>query len=152
MTKTYLPFKTFEKSCRNLDTPRLAKMRLDIITIRTVLATGQEPREPSIRMWKGYEPALNLLLRVAIDSYILRGLSNNLDIPKVGPGPVEMPWWMGRRSFHEAQRGLLIYQDPEFYGPRFPDTDKAACLYPWPYMPGSKINPAMNGGCAPDLL
>lgn len=151
MTKTYLPHKTFERSCRVLDTPRLAKMRLDIITIRTVLATGQTPREPSILMWAGYEDALNLLLRTAIDQYILRGLSNNLDAPKITGTPV-MPWWMGKRAFHEAQRAFLVQQDFVFYAPRFPDAKPHHCLYPWPYMPGGKVNPAMHGAPAPDLL
>ncbi len=151
MTKTYLPYKTFEKSCRALDTPRLSAMRANIMTVRRVLATGQVPNEPTIAMWKGYEPALNLLLRTAIDQYILRGLSNNLPIPKVS-GPVEMPWWVGLRAFHEAQRSLLVWEASDFYGPKWPHVDAAGTLYPWPVMPGGKPNPALTGNPEPDLL
>lgn len=113
--QTFLPYKKFIPSLACLDDRRLGKQRVEALQILNALKTNNGwKNHPAVKMWRGYEGALELYKNIAITIWISRGFKNTmrltLDFPKI-----EYPPWI-TEEFCASHRSNLLLKDPIFYG------------------------------------
>jgi hypothetical protein len=114
--QTFLPYKSFTKSAEALDSKRLGKQRLEAKQILNVLlndSTGWR-NHPIVKMWRGYEPALNEYLRACIEEWKKRGYKNTMS-PFPMRSKIVHPPWLGNRKFHLSHRSNLLRKNSGHY-------------------------------------
>ena len=113
--QTFLPYPDFKLSAKVLDYRRLGKQRVEAFQILNTL-TGKSSgwsNHPAVKMWIGYESALELYLRHMIEEWISRGYKNNMSIPICSSA--EFPKWFGDDKFHSSHRSNLLRKDYNYY-------------------------------------
>jgi len=139
--QTFITDFDLEKSAGNLDDKRLGKQRLEAVQIAKILLGMIDSRwknHPAVLMWKGYEPFLiKKYLRSIIKEWVKRGYKNNIilkDYKILYRAVYHMepiaPSWVTKELII-SHRSKLIAKDPEYYGPKWPDTP-ADLEYIWP--------------------
>ncbi len=131
--QTFLPYPDFSQSVACLDNRRLGKQRLEAFQI---LGTLQNPERrgwrnhPAVLMWRGYEDALRLYMKVAVQEWVRRGFRNTMELAAVPESP-QLPPWLGDPAFHASHRANLLRKDPVFYG-QYGWTESPDLSYVWP--------------------
>lgn len=137
--QTFLPFESFSRSARVLDSPRLGKQRVETLQILRALVVPDYgwQSHPATRMWMGYVPALASYGLAMTDEWVARGFADTVReqllefAPEAASDVVPRPPWLGGEAFHEGHRSNLLVKDPEFYAELFPGTP-AGLPYVWP--------------------
>lgn len=117
--QTFLPYRSFQKSARCLDSKRLGKQRVEAKQILNTLqhvSTGWR-HHPAVKMWKGYEDALEQYLREMIVEWVRRGNANSIPIPR--KSTYQAPPWLGWKRFHQSHKSNLLRKHPAYYGDKF---------------------------------
>ena len=116
--QTFLPYKSFDESLKSLDYRRLGKQRVEAKQILNVLLgrtkTNGWRNHPITKMWKGYEPALQLYFNLCVEEWINRGYNNNMELENITEMIVD-PDWLGNKRFHSSHRANLLRKDYEYY-------------------------------------
>jgi hypothetical protein len=116
--QTFLPYPSFNKSFKVLDYRRLGKQRVEAMQILNILLNRTERpgwrNHPIVRMWNGYEPALQLYHNLCITEWIKQGYNNNMKL-EVITEPIIFPHWLGDKSFHASHRANLLRKDYGYY-------------------------------------
>lgn len=147
--QTFLPHPDFAESAAVLDPRRLGKQRVEALQVLRALtrpAYGWK-RHPAVRMWAGFADGVAAYGLAVCDEWVRRGHADTcaatigLDLAAAGrPAPRTqaelarlrlLPDWLGDERLHRSHRSALVRKDPEFYGPRFPDTDPELPYF-WP--------------------
>ena len=131
--QTFLPYKDFQKTFETLDYRRLGKQRVEAMQILNILLNRTERpgwrNHPIVRMWEGYEPALQLYHNMCIDEWIKQGYNNNMK-HEVIEGDIVYPDWLGNDLFHSSHRANLLRKDKEYYS-KFLWTEDCTDPYCW---------------------
>jgi hypothetical protein len=136
--QTFLPYPSFEKSAKVLDSKRLGKQRIEARQILYILRKTKGKKKtgwrnhPAVLMWKGYENALEAYLRTIIDEWEQRGYKNNIRarffyqsktetivLSKFGGWEGRMPPWLGNKTYHRTHKLHLISKEPRRYSKIF---------------------------------
>jgi hypothetical protein len=135
--QTFLPYPSFERSARCLDTKRLGKQRVETIQILNTLA-GQSKgwqNHPAVIMWRGHESVLiDYGVAVCLE-WLRRGYKDTClakieAFREIFPKHTQNPAWLGKRAFHRSHQSNLLRKAPEHYSQYF---DVPADLeYEWP--------------------
>ena len=145
--QTFLPYPDFKRCAQVLDGKRLCKQIVESFQILKCLSYPEGTKmawinHPAVKMWRGYEPALNqyggFMQLEARD----RGFTSNLKFYTAYSFP-ELPSWLGHPLLHLSQQANLVRKNPEFYGPKFPGVEPAEGYW-WPVVcgPNSKKHTA----------
>ena len=132
--QTFLPYPSFTRSARTLDTKRLGKQRVEALQIYRALTrpTYGWQHHPATKMWRSSEEALVAYGIAICDELRHRGHADTVRdtlVAEFGREPRtqselraigQLPQWLGRRAFHRWHRSKLVAKDPAWYGPRFP--------------------------------
>jgi len=132
--QTFLPYPSFIQSANALDDRRLGKQRVEAMQIVNALhrETGGWVNHPAVRMWRGYEEALQLYHDTMITEWLLRGFKNTMKFFKPRwEGLPTMPPWLGDEAFHRSHRSNLLRKDMKHYGAFFNDVGPDL-PYVWP--------------------
>ena len=132
--QTFLPYSSFRKTMKVLDYRRLGKQRVEAHQILNVLLNRTKTKgwrnHPAVKMWKGYETALQLYFNNCVAEWIVRGYNNNMILEDITQ-PLIYPDWLGDDSFHSTHRSNLLRKDFDYYSQfdwkETPDLD-----YVWP--------------------
>jgi len=146
--QTFLPYQDFKKSLDCLDNKRLGKQRVEALQILNTL-TGKSQgwkNHPAVKMWRGYEVALEYYKNLAIQEWEDRGFNNSMwrtfefvsDMCLIcGHNPridtdyaVSIPHWL-TPEFCSSHRSSLLRKDPIWYG-QFGWTEPNNLPYIWP--------------------
>ncbi len=115
-----------------LDRQRLGKQRLECQQILSAIRNGGGwARHPAVKMWRGYEPALELYLDCCIREWVRRGYTNNMPERLPPLDTIVMPPWLGRGDFHASHRSALLGKLPEWYS-HFGWAEQPGLPYVWP--------------------
>ncbi|MFA5234796.1 MAG: pyrimidine dimer DNA glycosylase/endonuclease V [Sulfurimonas sp.] len=129
--QTFLPYPDLKQSAMCLDWQRLNKQRLESMQIVDTLRCGSKWKShPAVRMWAGYELALETYMNCCIQEWIRRGYRNNMKLANV-PTKVQLPPWFGNPTFHSSHRSNLLRKYPEWYG-KYGWTESPDLPYFWP--------------------
>lgn len=87
--QTFLPYPDFELSLSVLDLRRLGKQRVEAKQILDTLIKDKNAWRfhPAIRMWRGFEIALEQYLRISIEEFTRKG-GNNFSLSSY-PSPLQ---------------------------------------------------------------
>lgn len=133
--QTFLPYQSFHRSARVLDTKRLGKQRLECLQILDTLKHGGPwENHPAVLMWKGYRNALKVYMNVVLDEWEhVRGFRNDSFWFHDGVHALTttMPPWLGDEDFHASHRSNLLRKDPIHYG-KFGWDEPSDLPYVWP--------------------
>lgn len=144
--QTFLPYPSFTRSARALDSRRLGKQRVEALQICNAMhrTSGGWINHPVTRMWRGYESALVAYGQAVTLEWLRRGHADSVwdklvahlhDEPERSQRELEdagmLPPWLGRRALHRAYRSALVRKDPAHYRPMFPDVADDL-EYVWP--------------------
>jgi hypothetical protein len=136
--QTFLPYPDFQQSVKCLDYRRLGKQRVEARQILTALRGGSKGwvNHPATKMWRGYEPMLEVYLVFCINEWVARGYKNSMPYPDTDyAGRVatafRIPWWLGNEPFHASHRSNLLRKDPAHYG-QFGWSEPPTLEYVWP--------------------
>ncbi len=147
--QTFLPYVSFERSARVLDTRRLGKQRVEALQILRALTrpTYGWKHHPAVLMWSGYEEALVSYAVAICDEWRRRGHSDRcleqiiaesgVRAPRAQhalKGAGALPPWVGLRSFHRAHQSALVRKQPSWYRVHFPNVPDDL-PYVWPARP-----------------
>lgn len=134
--QTFLPYPNFTVSAMHLDRARLGKQRVEALQISRSLhgITNGWSNHPAVRMWRGFERALDLYRDVMIREWIRRGYQNNMvivfeDLSDLSS--VTMPTWLGDERLHSSHRSRLLLKDPDWYN-QWGWTEEPGAEYHWP--------------------
>jgi hypothetical protein len=131
--QTFLPYSDFQKSLEVLDYRRLGKQRVEAKQILNVLLDRTQTKgwrnHPIVRMWNGYEPALQLYHNLCIEEWIRQGYNNNMLLEKI-TDKIVYPHWFGNDKFHSSHRGNLLRKDYNYYS-QFNWTENSELPYVW---------------------
>lgn len=128
--QTFLPYPDVVQSVAALDNKRLGKQRVEALQIINALRFGSGWRHhPAVKMWRGYERALEFYMNAAIREWIGRGFRNTMLLADVDA--VVFPGWFGDAAFHLSHRSNLLRKLPSHYGKLWPDTPDNL-PYVWP--------------------
>ena len=90
------------------------KPAYNVLTGKTKSKAWQN--HPAVKMWKGYEKALDCYHNTAIHVWKKRGYKNTMKlIPVSDVTSAEMPPWMGNDKFHLSHMSNLLRKDPIHY-------------------------------------
>ena len=83
--QTFLPYEDFKRSAETLDSKRLGKQRVESMQIykACVLDDYGWKNHPVVKMWIGYEDALQIYMNTMIDEWVKRGFNNTMDIAQI---------------------------------------------------------------------
>jgi hypothetical protein len=130
--QTFLPYADFQKTAKILDYRRLGKQRVEAFQILNILKGKTSSKtwvnHPAVKMWKGYEDALQVYLRIIILEWIKRGYKNNMLIPPDIKN-YQTPFWLGDEKFHCSHRSNLKRKNPEYYK-HFKEPDNLSYFWP----------------------
>ncbi len=131
--QTFLPYKSFKNSLQSLDWRRLGKQRVEAHQILNVLlgrtTTKGWVNHPITKMWKGYEPALQLYFNMCVEEWVSRGYNNNMLLEDITE-PIVFPHWLGNDLFHSSHRANLLRKDKEYYS-KFMWNEDSSNPYCW---------------------
>lgn len=129
--QTFLPYPDFCESARILDDKRLGKQRVEAYQILRTLhgVTSGWQHHPAVKMWRGYESALEQYMAWMIKQWVERGFRNTMWIPDLAHCPA--PPWLGDERFHSSHRSNLLRKDPIYYA-QFDWTESDDLPYYWP--------------------
>ena len=133
--QTFLPYPDFKRSIECLDNKRLGKQRVEAYQILNILLDRTDKKgwrhHPVVKMWTGYEEALQIYYNICLHEWIRRGFVNNMKFEPIAQFPIVWPYWLGNRRFHMSHRSNLLRKDPKFYG-QYNWTDPDNLPYVWP--------------------
>jgi len=116
--QTFLPHSSFKNTFKVLDYKRLGKQRVEAHQILNILLDRTETKgyrsHPIVKMWKGYEPALQLYFNLCVTEWIRRGYNNNMKLENINK-PIEYPPWLGNKEFHSSHKSNLLRKDEVHY-------------------------------------
>ena len=131
--QTFLPYSSFRKSFKILDYRRLGKQRVEAKQILNVLLDRTQTKgwrnHPIVRMWEGYEQALQLYFNECVTEWINQGYNNNMLLEDITE-PIIYPHWLGNKSFHSSHRANLLRKDYEYYS-QFGWKENSSNPYAW---------------------
>ena len=131
--QTFLPYKSFKNSLQSLDWRRLGKQRVEAHQILNVLlgrtTTKGWVNHPITKMWKGYEPALQLYFNICVEEWVNRGYNNNMLLEDITE-PIIFPHWLGNDLLHSSHRANLLRKDKEYYS-KFMWNEDSSNPYCW---------------------
>jgi len=121
--QTFLPLSNFREIAKVLDYRRLGKQRVEAWQILKALRGESKgwTNHPAVKMWAGYEPALNSYGREMCLEWIERGYKDTMLERFVLVEPVLLPPWIGDDRLHVSHQSNLIRKYPEHYTEHFPD-------------------------------
>ena len=129
--QTFLPYADFHKTAESLDYRRLGKQRVEAFQIWSILTGKSQSKawsnHPAVKMWRGYEDALQQYLRIIMLEWIRRGYKNNMIIPPEKLYTV--PNWLGNENFHASHRSNLKRKNSMHYNDFIESIDMP---YIWP--------------------
>ncbi len=135
--QTFLPEMTFAASAAALDNKRLGKQRVEVLQLLRALSGESKGwvNHPACRMWRGHESALALYGVSVCNVWMARGFKDTccekiMLLSERFVWPVVIPTWY-TLDFITAHRSNLIRKNPDYYGPKWPDTPKDL-PYIWP--------------------
>lgn len=130
--QTFLPLPDLQSSAAILDRQRLGQQRRECAQILRVLyglRTGWY-NHPAVRMWRGYEPALNAYAIACCDEWEHRGYEDNMrELFLVYADPPLPPWFGG--PIHASHRAALLLKLPAYYE-QFGWSELPEKAYHWP--------------------
>ena len=131
--QTFLPHSSFKDTFKVLDYKRLGKQRVEAHQILNILLDRTKTKgwrdHPIVKMWKGYESALQLYFNLCVKEWIKRGYNNNMKLEHINK-PVEYPPWLGDGPFHSSHRANLLRKDEDHYS-QFGWTEDPTDPYVW---------------------
>ena len=130
--QTFLPYPDFEKTAKCLDYRRLGKQRVEAKQILDCLAGRSMgwKNHPAVKMWAGFENALEWYYNNIVREWIFRGYKNNMTLYALSKD-ISMPNWFGSENFHAAHRSNLLRKSLEHYS-QFGWTESSNLEYVWP--------------------
>lgn len=133
--QTFLPYPSFEETARILDYRRLGKQRVEGLQILNIITkpayVGSWMNHPAVKMWRGYDMALQLYVTTMIEEWIRRGFKNTMQYYDIRADELHYPWWFGDPLFHDSHKSNLLRKYPDYYrqfGWNLPDN----LPYVWP--------------------
>lgn len=145
--QTFLPFASFRRSARVLDTRRLGKQRVETLQILRAVSFDDYgwQSHPVVVMWRGYADALVAYGLEITREWMRRGHGDQCTAQIVefatGGRAVSqtelrrrraLPPWLGWEPLHRSHRSALVRKDPAFYAPLFEPELPADLPYVWP--------------------
>ena len=116
--QTFLPHSSFKDTFKVLDYKRFGKQRVEAHQILNILLDRTKTKgwrdHPIVKMWKGYESALQLYFNLCVKEWIKRGYNNNMKLENINK-PIEYPPWLGDEDFHSSHRANLLRKNNEHY-------------------------------------
>jgi len=131
--QTFLPVPDYILSAQSLDSKRLGKQRSEAKIILNTLygKSAGWSFHPAVRMWTGFEKALESYFDVISMEWINRGYMHNMCLYN-NKTPFEYPPWFGNEEFHLSHQSNLIRKFPEHYRPIFGYDIPNDLPYYWP--------------------
>jgi hypothetical protein len=128
---TFLPYPSFAQSASCLDGQRLRNQAFECVQILKALwgLSSAWANHPAVRMWRGYDQALNLYAIAVCDEIEARGWVptwRNAFIEYDGPYQLSFG-----EKVHSSHRANLLRKDPEHYS-QFGWTEQPRKGYVWP--------------------
>ena len=131
--QTFLPYANFKKCARVLDWRRLGKQRVEGMQILQCLDTPNRwQNHPAVKMWEGYEKALQIYVNCMIKEWIKRGYKNTMQLYDVNNIICDAPFWLGDKRLHSSHRANLLRKDQKFYS-QYGWCEDCQEGYWWPY-------------------
>src|SRR5579885_1008273 len=146
---TFLPYASFYWSLKILDNKRILKQVVEAFQIWCCLTNNGSERwsnHPAVKMWKGYEKALQLYMIMALiecESRIKKDGTNyympkmrqhiidyQLELSEEEIDNLEYPFWFGNDQLHFSHQSSLYRKDSEYYED-FKDTVEYYPNYYW---------------------
>lgn len=132
--QTFLPYKSFKKTVKVLDSRRLGKQRVEAFQILNILLNRRKGKgwknHPAVLMWRGHSNALKEYMNICIDEWVRRGHKNTMQ-REIIRGKVSYPSWLGDKHFHAGHRSNLLRKDKIYYG-KFGWKENDDLEYVWP--------------------
>jgi len=133
--QTFLPYPSFARTAKCLDSKRLGKQRVEALQIHNIVSgkrtIGGWVNHPAVKMWFGYSDALALYHNAMIAEWKSRGFQNNMSFIPIHNSKVTFPHWLGNYYFHSSHRSNLMRKFPEHYG-LYLWSEDASSPYLWP--------------------
>lgn len=131
--QTFMPYSSFEKTAKVLDSKRLCKQRVECKQILGILVFGKLGwrHHPAVKMWRGYEYALCNYALAICDEWLKRGNKDTtrhyfvtvravLEIRALKYNReselTARPSWLRNPQFLNSHRSNLMRKNPEWYG------------------------------------
>ena len=133
--QTFVPLTNFQEIVECLDMRRLNKQRIESMQILKALSglTKGWVNHPAVKMWKDYEPALEMYMNYCIREWVNRGYKNTMKYSSIGfnLSDIELPnWWDGK--IHSSHRKMLLFKNFEYYNQFGWQEKPEANSYFWP--------------------
>lgn len=130
--QTFLPYKSFEKSAKVLDSKRLGNQRNEaMILLKSNVYGNGWSKHPASKMWYKYEEALKLYINIVIGVWEAYGNENNWPQFIINWSNLVYPPWLGKRKFHSSHRSALLYKNYKYYS-KFSWKEEPTINYYWP--------------------
>lgn len=120
--QTFLVYPSFVESAQCLDNKRLAKQRVEVLTILRVLAGEVKAwqHHPAVLQWKGHEGHLVGYGMVCCNEWRKRGYKDSCEdkiweLRQLFPDITSYPPWLGYPRFHDSHKSNLLRKNPEWY-------------------------------------
>jgi hypothetical protein len=121
--QTFLPWERFDKTAACLDYKRLGKQRVECKQILQALAGKTAwSNHPAVRMWRGHAAVLIQYYEAIAAEWIKRGYNHTMTLPELPArfaAETGKPFWLGKYTFHQGHRNLLIQKDAGHYTKHF---------------------------------
>lgn len=129
--QTFLPYESFSESAKCLDWRRLGKQRVEAMQILNTISGVSRGwvNHPAVKMWRGYEEALQMYFNAISMEWVKRGYQHNMGF--YSNIYCVKPHWLGNTEFHLSHQSNLLRKMPQHYGPLFPDVPDNL-EYVWP--------------------
>lgn len=160
--QTFLPYAGFEQTAEVLDDRRLGKQRVEVLQVLRALTRERYgwKHHPAVLMWAGSEEALGAYGLAVCAEWVRRGWADTCagkivdELTELGIGQPRsqadlaeagrLPSWLGDERVHRSHRAALLRKNPEWYGPRFPDSPDDVD-YIWPVRAANPRSPRRAG-------
>ena len=131
--QTFVPYADFTETAKVLDYRRLGKQRVETFQILNILLDRTESsgwrNHPAVRMWRGFEAALQHYQNTVIQEWINRGYKNNMSFENIDSAII-YPVWFGDEKVHRSHRSNLLRKNSEYYSEFF--NEPTDLEYHWP--------------------
>lgn len=131
--QTFVPYADFNQTAKVLDYKRLGKQRVETFQILNILLERTESsgwrNHPAVRMWRGFESALQHYQNIVIREWIDRGYKNNMNF-EIIENPILYPQWFGDDKVHRSHRSNLLRKNFDYYSEFFDEPTDLE--YHWP--------------------
>lgn len=131
-----MTYRSFAKTAESLDTPRLGKQRIEVVSIVETLLGEREGyrNHPAVFMWRGYEHALCIYgMMICLEwaskrryqdrqLFRLHELAEKAKRREGHEGGYVSPPWFGDKDLMRSHRSNLIRKDAETYADMWPGT------------------------------